>query len=69
MASDDKKTKTSPAPKYETAVKKDAAAKKKDEGQFCSPLLEFPLQNALARIKPGAGYQPSKWQSSCWRCS
>jgi hypothetical protein len=32
MASDDKKTKTSPAPKYETAVKKEAAAKK-DEGQ------------------------------------
>ncbi len=33
MASDDKKTKTSPAPKNETAVKKEAAAKKKDEGQ------------------------------------
>ena len=32
MASDDKKT-TSPAPKNETAVKKVAAAKKKDEGQ------------------------------------
>ena len=33
MASDDKKTKTSPAPKNETAVKKEAAAKKKDEGR------------------------------------
>ena len=33
MASDDKKTETSPAPKNETAVKKEAAAKKKDEGQ------------------------------------
>ena len=33
MASDDKKTKTSPSPKIETAVKKDAAATKKDEGQ------------------------------------
>jgi hypothetical protein len=31
MASDDKKTKTSPASKDDTAVK--AAAKKKDEGQ------------------------------------
>jgi hypothetical protein len=33
MASDDKKTNTSPAPKSETAVKKEAAAKNKDEGQ------------------------------------
>jgi hypothetical protein len=33
MAMDDKKTETSPAPKNETAVKKEAAAKKKDEGQ------------------------------------
>jgi hypothetical protein len=33
MASDDKKTKTSPAPKNEAAVKKETAAKKKDEGQ------------------------------------
>ena len=33
MASDDKKTKTNPAPKNETVVKKEAAAKKKDEGQ------------------------------------
>ena len=33
MTSDDKKTETSPAPKNETAVKKEAAAKKKDEGQ------------------------------------
>jgi hypothetical protein len=33
MASDDKKTKTSPAPGNEAAVKKEAAAKKKDEGQ------------------------------------
>jgi hypothetical protein len=33
MASDDKKTKTSPAPKNETAVKKEPAAKKRDEGQ------------------------------------
>ena len=33
MASEDKKTKTSPAPKNEAAVKKEAAAKKKDEGQ------------------------------------
>ena len=32
MASDDKKTKTSPAPKNETAVKKEVVAKKKDEG-------------------------------------
>lgn len=32
MASDDKKTETSPAPKNETAVK-ETAAKKKDEGQ------------------------------------
>ena len=31
MASDDKKT--SPAPKNETVVKKEAAAEKKDEGQ------------------------------------
>jgi hypothetical protein len=33
MASDDKKTKTSPAPKNENVVKKEAAAEKKDEGQ------------------------------------
>jgi hypothetical protein len=33
MASDDKKTKTSPASKNETAVKKEAAAKKEDEGE------------------------------------
>ncbi len=33
MASSDKKTKTSPAPKNETAVKKEAAATKKEEGQ------------------------------------
>ena len=33
MASDDKKTKASPAPKNETAVKKEATAKKTDEGQ------------------------------------
>jgi hypothetical protein len=32
MASDDKKTNTSPAPKNETVVKKEVAAKKKDEG-------------------------------------
>ena len=32
MASDDKKTETSSAPKNETAVKKEAAAKKKDRG-------------------------------------
>jgi len=37
MASDDKKTETSPAPKNETAVKKEAAAKKKDEGQRFAP--------------------------------
>ena len=33
MASDDKKTKTSPAPKNETVVKKETPADKKDEGQ------------------------------------
>jgi hypothetical protein len=33
MAIDDKKTKTSPTPKNENAVKKEAAAKKKDEVQ------------------------------------
>ena len=33
MASDDKKTKTSPAPKNETALKKEAAAIEKDQGQ------------------------------------
>jgi len=33
MASDEKKTKTSPAPKDEAAVKKEATAKKKDESQ------------------------------------
>ena len=33
MASDDKKTKTSPAPENEAAVNKEAPAKKKDEGQ------------------------------------
>ena len=33
MASDDKKTKISPSPKNETAVNKDAAATKKDDGQ------------------------------------
>jgi hypothetical protein len=32
MASDDKKTKTSLAPKSEAAVKKETVAKKKDEG-------------------------------------
>ena len=32
MASDDKKTKTNPAPKNEPAAKKEAAATKKDEG-------------------------------------
>ena len=33
MASDDKKIKSSPAPKNEVAGKQEAAAKKKDEGQ------------------------------------
>jgi hypothetical protein len=33
MASEHKKTKTSPAPKNETAVQKEAPAKKNDEGQ------------------------------------
>ena len=33
MASDEKKTKTNPAPKEEAVVKKDSAAKKKDESQ------------------------------------
>ena len=33
MAGDDKKTKSSPAPKDEAVVKKEAAAKKKDESQ------------------------------------
>jgi hypothetical protein len=33
MASDDTKTKTSPVPKKETTVKKEAPIKKKDEGQ------------------------------------
>jgi len=33
MTSDDKKSKTSLAPKNETAVKNEAPAKKKDEGQ------------------------------------
>ena len=33
MASDDKTTKTSPAPKNETAVKKEPDAKNKDGGQ------------------------------------
>jgi hypothetical protein len=33
MASDDKNIKTSPSPKIETAVKKDAVATKKDEGK------------------------------------
>jgi hypothetical protein len=33
MASDDKKTKTNPAPKNATAAKKEAAPTKKDEGQ------------------------------------
>jgi hypothetical protein len=33
MASDDKKTKTNPAPKNEAAAKKEAAPTKKDEGQ------------------------------------
>lgn len=32
MISDDKKTKTNPAPKNEPAAKKEAAATKKDEG-------------------------------------
>ena len=33
MSSDEKKTKANPAPKNETAVKKEATAEKKDEGQ------------------------------------
>ena len=33
MASEDKKTKTSPAPENAAAMKKEATAKKKDEGQ------------------------------------
>jgi len=33
MASDDKKPKTSPAPKNETTVGKESVAKNKDEGQ------------------------------------
>ena len=33
MTSDDKNTKTSPSSTIETAVKKDVAASKKDEGQ------------------------------------
>ena len=32
MASDDKKSKTSPAPKNDTALKKEVAENKKDEG-------------------------------------
>ena len=33
MANDDKKTKSSPGPQNETAVKKEVTTKKKDEGQ------------------------------------
>jgi hypothetical protein len=33
MASDEKKTKTNPAPKEEAVVRKESAAKKKDESQ------------------------------------
>ena len=32
---------------------------------LCGPLLKFPLENALGGIEPSAGYQSSKWQSSC----
>lgn len=38
MASDHKKTKTSPAPKNETAAQKEAPAKKNNEGQDKSTL-------------------------------
>ena len=50
MASDDKKTKTSPAPNNEAAVKKDAAAKKKDEGQ---PKDKSPSGGDLSKAEGG----------------
>ena len=48
MASDDKKTKTSPAPKNETAVKKEAAAKNKDGGQ---PKNKFTSDGDLSKAE------------------
>ena len=50
MASDDKKTKTSSAPNSEAAVKKEVAAKKKDEGQ---PKDKSPSGGDLSKAEGG----------------
>ena len=60
MASDDKKTKTSPAPNNEAAVKKEVAAKKKDEGQ---PKDKSPSGGDLSKAEGGekASDSPSNY--------
>jgi hypothetical protein len=50
MASDHKKTKTSPTPKNETAVQKEAPAKKNNEGQ---PKNKSTLDADLSKAQGG----------------
>jgi hypothetical protein len=56
MVSDDRKTKTSPAPKDEAVVKKAAPTKKKDESQ---PKDESTSGRDLSKAEGGASDSPS----------
>jgi hypothetical protein len=62
MASDDKKTETSPAPKNETAVKKEAAAKKKDEGQPKNKITSTKAEGSEKAADSPSGYSRGEGQ-------
>jgi hypothetical protein len=66
MISDDKKTKTNPAPKNEPAAKKEAAATKKDEGVAKSksvPAAEAPkTAGGEKAADPSSGYSRGEGQ-------
>ena len=66
MASDDKKTKTNPAPKNEPAAKKEVAATKKDEGvaKSKSPAAaDTPKTESVEKAaEPSSGYSRGEGQ-------
>ena len=64
MASDDKKTETSSAPKNETAVKKEAAARNKDEGQPKNKITsDADLSKAEGSQKPVSKAYKDNWNA------
>jgi len=66
MISDDRKTKTNPAPKNEPAAKKEAAATKKDEGvaKSMSPAAAEPskAESGEKAADPSTGYSRGEGQ-------